>query len=109
MLNAAEIKAEIARLEYEESSYPNYAKLANLYIIRDQMQGGGEDERAVRYSSAPAPEPAQEMVGSYGDSDFLRTVAGMDPAKAWSVMDELMDTLRVVNARVYDSVMRKLQ
>ena len=38
MLDKAEIRKEIARLEYEESSYPNYAKLANLYTIRKQMQ-----------------------------------------------------------------------
>ena len=28
MLDAAEIRKEIARLEYEESDYKNYAKLA---------------------------------------------------------------------------------
>ena len=38
MLDAKEINAEIARLEYVESSYPNYAKLADLYIIRDRME-----------------------------------------------------------------------
>ena len=42
MLDKAEIRKEIARLEYEESSYPNYAKLADLYVIRDKMQ---EEER----------------------------------------------------------------
>lgn len=110
MLNAAEIKKEIARLEYEESSYPNYAKLADLYIIRDQMmQGGGENDRMMRHSAAPSPEPLAESVGRYGDSDFLRAVSGLDQGSAWTVMDELMDTLRVVNSRVYESVMRKLQ
>lgn len=105
MLNAAEIKAEIARLEYEESSYPNYAKLAHLYIIRDQMSGG----EPMRYSAAPAPEPMAESVASYGDSDFLRAVGGKPLEKVFSVVDELMDTLRVVNARVYDGVMRKIK
>lgn len=106
MLNEAELKKEIARLEYEESSYPNYAKLADLYIIRGQMQGR-EEPQIARYSYAPAPEP--EMVGDYGGSDFLRAVADTPQSKAWAVMDELMDTLRVVNARVYDGVMRKIE
>lgn len=105
MLNEAEIKKEIARLEYEESSYPNYAKLADLYIIRDQMSGGAP--QTMRYSAAPAPEP--ETVGEYGDSDFLRAVDGKPLEKVFSVVDELMDTLRVVNARVYDGVMRKIE
>ena len=44
----------------------------------------------------------------YGGSDFLAAVSGKDQAAAWKVMDELMETLQVVNRRAYDSVMRKL-
>ena len=33
----------------------------------------------------------------------------MDSVKAWEVMDELMDSLKIVNERVYNSVMRKLE
>lgn len=115
MLDEAEIRKEIARLEYEESSYPNYAKLANLYVIRDKMQ---EEERAdsgryiSRYSGAPAPSTVSvdpETVGEYGDSEFLLAVAGKNPGKAWAVIDELMDTLALVNRKVYDSVMRKIK
>ena len=52
-------------------------------------------------------EPA--TVGEYGDSEFLIAVAGKDPAKAWSVVDELMDTLAMVNSKVYNSVMQKIK
>ena len=112
MLDEAEIRKEIARLEYEESSYPNYAKLANLYVIRDKMQGAenARDKFVGYYSGAPAPvavEPA--AVGEYGDSEFLLAVSGKDPAKAWTVVDELMDTLSLVNRKVYDSVLRKIK
>ena len=109
MLDKAEIRAAIARLEFEESSYSNYAKLANLYTIRDKMQ---EEERGVRYvneySGAPAPVTVQsETIGDYGESDFLRTIAGKDPARVWPIIDDLMDTLALANRRVYDSVMRR--
>ena len=120
MLDAAEIRKEIARLEYEESDYKNYAKLADLYVIRKQMQedeGGCRSMRAHAYSGDPAPAvqtiapqaEAIQTVGGYGDSDFLRAVTGKDPSKVWPIMDELMDTLAVVNAKVYNSVMRKVQ
>ena len=112
MLDEAEIRKEIARLEYEESSYPNYAKLANLYVIRDKMQGAenARDKFVGYYSGTPAPvsvEPA--TVGEYGDSEFLLAVAGKSPEKAWAVVDELMDTLSLVNRKVYDSVLRKIK
>lgn len=115
MLDAAEIRKEIARLEYEESDYKNYAKLADLYVIRKQMQ---EDEQGTRniatfaYSGDPAPAPVTvqpDTVGEYGDSDFLRAVAEKDPSKIWPIVDELMDTLSVVNAKVYNSVMQKIK
>ena len=120
MLDAAEIRKEIARLEYEESDYKNYAKLADLYVIRKQMQEEEQGRRSMRlhaYSGAPTPAvqtaaPQAEVpqtVGSYGDSDFLRAIAEKDPSKIWTIVDELMDTLSVVNAKVYNSVMQKIK
>ena len=113
MLDAAEIRKEIARLEYEESDYKNYAKLADLYVIRKQMQEEerGDGGRYVGYySGASAPVTAEPAtVGEYGDSEFLLAVAGKDPAKVWAVVDELMDTLAMVNSKVYNSVMRKIK
>ena len=107
MLDAMEINAEIARLEYVESSYPNYAKLADLYIIRDRMQGSAEP-LAYEQSYSTAPALTMDISGEYGDSDFLQSVSGKNQQKVMAVMDELMDTLKVVNPRTYDSVMRKI-
>ena len=113
MLDKAEIRAAIAKLEFDESSYSNYAKLASLYVIRDKMQEEerGDGGRYVGYySGAPAPVIAETAtVGEYGDSEFLLAVAGKDPAKAWTVIDELMDTLAMVNSKVYNSVMQKIK
>lgn len=38
MLDPKEIDIEIARLEYGESSYPAYAKLATLYTIKTRCR-----------------------------------------------------------------------
>jgi hypothetical protein len=105
-----EVRLWISRLETEESSWPNYQKLAALYIIQNQ-NAPKEPERPMLYSASPAPVKtyASETVGRYGDSDFLQAVSGMAPARAWEVMDELMDSLKIVNERVYNSVMRKLE
>ena len=46
------------------------------------------------YSAAPA-----NPVAVYGDSDFLQAVSGKDPAHVFAVMDELMDTLHIINER----------
>lgn len=103
-----EIEWAIAQLEEQESSEGNYALLAALYTCRNEMAGAppARQPRArVAYSELSAQEG--EM-GQYGDSEFLQAVAGKDQAAAWNVMDELMDTLKVVNQRAYGSVIRKL-
>lgn len=105
MIDERELQLWISRLECEDSSWSNYEKLAALYTIQDRQGRTGEKVMPVMYAEASASDP----VGVYGDSDFLRAVAGNTPEKAWSAMDELMDTLKIVNERVYNSVMRKLQ
>lgn len=105
MVNEQELKLWISRLETEESSWPNYQKLAALYIIQNQHKPETATASApIAYSFAPA-----SVAVEYGDSDFLRAVSGKDQAEAWAVMDELMDTLQIVNAKVYNGVMRKIE
>lgn len=100
MLDEREIDIEIAKWEYLESSYDNYAKLANLYTIRDHVR---TTDTPAAYSAAPA-----ERLGVHGDSDFLRAIADKSPADILPVIDDLMDTLCVANPRVYNGVMRKI-
>ena len=109
LLDRKEIDIEIARLEYGESSYPAYAKLADLYTIRNQMDRAESSEPSSyerAYSAAPAVNPALPMDE---ESDFLRAVSGRDPAGVWAIMDDLMDTLHTVNPRVYAGVMRQIR
>ena len=95
MIDDREVALWIKRLETEESSWSNYEKLAALYTIQNQNRAPVRESRMIEaYSAAPAP-----------DSEFLRAVSNVDPARAWEVMDELMDSLKVV----YNSVMRKLE
>ena len=64
--------------------------------------------RVLPFPAGGAAAEKAELRQSYGDSDFLRAVSQKDPAHVWRVMDELMETLHIVEPRVYNSVMRKL-
>lgn len=116
MLDKQEIRKEIARLEYEESSYPNYAKLADLYIIRAEMEKPDakiEPRYERLYSGATAPTemhiPQNTVVMDAADSDFLKAVSGKDADAVWKIMDELMESLQVMQPRTYNAVMRQLR
>ena len=79
--------------------------LAAFYTIQDHLY----PEQETGYSYAPeTPTEDSSGIGDYGDSDFLQAIKGKDPAAVWAVMDELMDTLSMVNHRVYEGVMRRL-
>ncbi len=112
-LNLKEVEWWIFKLENEESSQNGCILLASLYTIRDHMTGDVPkiSQDASGYSLAPAAymDPDSDTIGDYGNSPFLQAIAGKDAAKAWGVVDELMDTLQVVNVRVYNSVLRKIR
>lgn len=116
MLDKQEIRKEIARLEYEESSYPNYAKLADLYIIRAEMEKPDakiEPRYERLYSGAAAPAevhiPQNTAVTGTANSDFLKAVSGKNTDAVWKIMDELMESLHVMQPRTYSAVMRQLR
>lgn len=106
MLDAKEIEKEISRLEYIESSYANYAKLADLYTIQNQMNkmAGMTDNL---YSVVPAVETEYE-IGYYDGSEFMHAISGKDAAAVWDIMSDLMETLKVVNSKVYDRIIRRI-
>lgn len=105
--NLKEIEWAISDLEEQETSENRYILLAALHICRDHMLGYSQPGPArAAYSEAAATEV--EVLGQYGDSEFLRAAAGKDPEKVLLVIDDLLDALQVVNRRAYDNVMRKL-
>lgn len=89
--------------------------LAACYTIRRELFEKSEQLPAYSYAAPPVTTETlprysgADTVGEYGDSDFLHAVQGKDPAMMWGVMDELMETLKMVNPRVYDGVMRKIR
>lgn len=104
--NLKEIEWAISELESEETSKYGYILLAALYTCRDHMLD--EHPAQPQISAYSEAAPAEEKLGRYGDSEFLRAVEGLDPAEAWGVMDWHMNSVRVIGPRAYDSVMRKL-
>ena len=105
-LDRKEIDIEIARLEYGESSYPAYSKLADLYPIRNQMDHQNAPvPSAALYSAGPAPE----VFPAYGDSEFYQAASGKDLHAVLDILDDLLDTLSVTTPRVHKNILRKIR
>ena len=65
-----------------------------------------EEEKEVGYSFAPAQD--RKTVEYESDSEFARAIDGRDLNDVFPVIDELMETLQVIQPRLYTAVMMKL-
>lgn len=77
--------------------------LAAFLTIQREMFG---EEKHAEYSFAPAP--AGSIIDYDGDSEFARAVDGKEQQAVLPVLDELLETLQIVQPRLYTAVMNKL-
>lgn len=96
MLDMQEVNQEIARLEKEETTYPNCSKLAVLYSISDHNQS---QERRI--------DSIEEY--SFGSSEFL-TLASRAPIEdVLSILDEHLEAVALIYPKEYSAVIRKIK
>lgn len=81
-------------------------KLAAFYTILEHIKG-----ESPSYSFAPSPQNEQDVgdeIGFYGETDFLLAIKGKRLSDVIDIMDELMTALAVLNPKLYDSVLRRI-
>lgn len=102
MIKENELYEAIGELEdCENPTFQTCQKLATFYTIKNELFRDKENAtEGVRI---------QKIVGNFGNSRFLRAIEGLDIDRVLGVVDELMETLSVINPRLYDGVMRKLK
>lgn len=117
MLDMDEIEKAIAELEHSATTMSNVQKLSYLYAVQDRAKRNEieqEDQQAFEYSTRAAGRtvPAMSFSASAtisGNSDFLSAIAGKDMLDVLEIIDDLIDTLRAANPRVYNSIMRRIK
>lgn len=94
--------------ECQGSRSPNAStcmKLASYYTILDHINKDIEKEPVIPgYSFASAP--TFEAYSS--QSEFGTIVKDIDYMECMKVLDEMMETMRIMVPRLYDAVMRRL-
>ena len=119
MITEKDLREAIAECEGERNPNANTCiKLAAFYTIKNTLypvKSQNTDNDDILMQGHSFAQPFQQtsktniITVPYGDSEFMSQIQGLPEDKVWSVIDELMDTLSVVNHRLYESVMRKLQ
>ena len=102
MFSKNELLDTIEELEDAPKTFQNIQKLATFYSIYDHLYG---------YSfSEPVKEPVrQTIIDYYGDSEFLSEIEGKDAEEIYAILDELMDTVKVLQPRLYDATIQRIK
>ena len=107
MITEQDLKAAIAECQGRKNPDANTCiKLAAFYTIQKEMFGEDKDaEHIPSYSYAPPPDSLIEIDS---DSEFAELVNGREQKEVMPILDELLETLKVIQPRLYDAVMGKL-
>jgi len=84
-------------------------KLAAYYTILNEMDKAEQEPVRILPAYSGAADPPENTVRIGSRSRFAEIVDGTELGKFYNIMDELMDTLQVVNPPLYAGVLRKFQ
>lgn len=102
MFSKAELLDAIDELEAAPATYQNAEKLATFYMLYDHLY---IDKQPVNKF-----EKTREVtIDRYGDSDFLQAIEGQDAARIWPIINELMQTIRMLQPKLYQATIEKLK
>lgn len=102
MITEKELLGAIDDCQREPITSSKRGTLADLFIIYDHLFG--QPYNYYSYSNEVG-----NTIEIKGDTEFLATVNGKDMQKVLMVFDELMETIKVLHPRIYDTVLEKIQ
>lgn len=98
MIDYSEIEKTLLESEANyDTSFAALNKIAPLYCAMLYKMLSSK-------TAVSQPEPLDVS----GDSDFLSAVSGKNSVEIFAIMDELMETIKIVNSKLYLAVMKKL-
>lgn len=114
MITEKEVAQAIEECMREPVTGNKRAVLADLIIIQDYLFG--EPTRAqevpqpmpMQSYSAPLMEQVEIYVETNGDSEFLKAVNDKKADRAWRLMNELVEAVRILHPNMYTSFIDKV-
>ena len=108
MITKRDLEAAIAECQGKRNpDAKTCIMLAAFYTIRREMYGEEKDIQEYSYAPAP-PSSVRNTIKIDSNSEFAKVVNDRDQNEILPVIDELMETLNVIQPRLYDAVMDKL-
>lgn len=107
MITRQDLEAAIAECIGEREPNANTCiKLAAFYTIRQNLfPDTPQDEPLPAYSFAAG----NDTVHIDSDTEFAQAAEGLPLDKVWALVDELVETVKVLQPRVYAALMRRIK
>ena len=115
MITEKEIEQAIEECMREPVTGNKRSVLADLIIIQDYLFGEPMQAQEsphpipMQSYSAPPMEQVETYIETTGDSEFLKAVDGRKADKVWKLMDELVETVKILHPRMYTTFIDKVQ
>ncbi len=93
MVNLETVNQEILDLEKKDTSYATCERLAWLYIVKDHL----------------TPEQPRAITGRMAGSDFLQAASGVDVEALLGVLDEHLQSVRILYPAEYKAVVDRVR
>jgi len=101
MFSKKELLNAIDELERSPATYQNAEKLAVFYLLYDHLYI--DKEPVNRF------EQVREVtINRYEGSEFYEAISGQNSDKVWAVINELMATVQVLEPRLYQATLDKI-
>lgn len=104
MITQQDLQQAIAECQGQRN--PNAStciKLAAYLTIQRELFGEEKNAEPLSYSFSPSSQ-----ITANGDSEFSRLIAGKNVSDVVPVFEELMETIQIIQPRLYSAVIDKL-
>ena len=115
MITEKEVAQAIEQCMQEPVTGNKRAVLADLIIIQDYLFGeptrAQEVQQPMPMQSYSAPQTLEQVeiyVETNGDSEFLKAVNDKKADRAWRLMNELVEAVRILHPNMYTSFIDKV-
>ena len=98
MIDRADLEQSIAEWESVPATYQSIEKLADLYTVYNHLFARPSE----------IVQCAEWYKGVETESEFLATAAKKNITEVMILMDELMESVQVLNSKLYAGVMQRL-
>lgn len=101
MYKQAELLDALDELNNARHTIQNCEKMAAIYTLLDHLY-------PVNGYSGDFEKVDADTIQVYGNSEFLKSVNGKPAQAVWLLLDELADALSVLNPKLYNNFIDKL-